>query len=345
MDFSAGLKPSYLDLPKMEITVSLDKFPDKKELAAAKSDLTLQDLIEAAYDSLNRAKKEFREAILEFDQKIKKNPPRDEREIADFERTLNNTCRQIVEAQESDAEAKVMAVWKKKTAADEKLKTYRIKCVAKIVYRTIVIAGHVAAMVVTHGALVVSICKLLLNIVKLGQDLKKLTRDIEKTLDSLVALDKDLTDWWNDPKTPRAAAGELAAAAIPILKKSINSFESTLNEYDAKIGMIGRQREDLYKKAQETMKCLEDVPDLTADDTIKEQKKRVTALLNKIGELKNGEKECEQISKIYHDKLDKFRDQEGKTLKAVATVVGLAKYATDVIEAAEKALDLAKEFA
>ncbi len=350
IDLAQGLKVKNLVVPKMMAEVVLSNAPKEIKEAFDKDKLIGQKLQSAAFEALDEAKKTFQKAAIATDELFEKKPPKDEKEAEDRVKTLNVICRQIAEAQGGKATKAVEAEWAVYTKKNKDLTKFRALFAARLGLSVISVAVSVAHTVMTFGASsVLAIVGIAKTVVSVSADIYNQVRDISKAEKDIIETDIVLAKVWEDKATNAKIVGRELAAALGVpFVKSISGLQKLLTEYNAKIAIMDKKTEDLWKQSKNLM----DVIDKTSKESnpqlqkaIKPLGSKVDELLSKISDLNKESSSYDAFHTAYMARYDTYRSFEGKALGRAAKATEVGVMLPGIISTAKTIVDLASALA
>ncbi|WP_391345365.1 hypothetical protein [Azospirillum sp. A23] len=337
MDFSAGLKTKHMKVPAMVAKVDLKEVPKDLQKAIDKDKIIVQKLIEAAYEQLNKSKKDIQGALQDFDANLGKKPPVSEKELAEREKTINVMCKQFTEAQSGLALKAVEKAWDAYASKKSDLKSFKLKFAKSMVLGSIsILASTVSAGVsvgvaaVTAGGAtpmaIIGICTTVASIgktaVTMALAIHNFARDIEKAETDIRKTDDTLASAYSSGDLNfKAGAREVAAILGVPFVKSVGGMEKLLLEYHAKTGKMEEQSDKLYDQAKKMMTQIEKLEkeklSKQADALVKILGEKVTFTLDKIHELQARIK----TKDVFYDQMTGhlvcYKDLRGKPLEKI----------------------------
>lgn len=337
MDFSTGLKTKHVKVPAMVATVDLKEVPKDLQKAIDKDKLIVQKLVEAAYEQLNKSKKEVQEAILDFDSNLGKKPPANEKELADREKMINVMCKQISEAQATLALKAVEKAWDAYTSKKKDLKSFKLKFAKTMVLGSISILASTVSAGVSVGVAaataggatplaIIGICTTIAGIgktaVTMALAIHNFARDIEKAENDLRKTDDTLASAYSSGGlTAKTTAREAAAILGVPFVKSVGGMEKLLVEFHAKTAKLDEQSDKLYEHAKKMMAQIEKLEkeklSKQADALVKILGEKVTFTLDKIHELQARVKTKDVFYEQMSEHLACYKDMRGKPLEKI----------------------------
>jgi hypothetical protein len=348
IDLAAGLKLKKLYMPETVINVVIQNAPADLVKAAKDDKLTLQPVIEAAFDSLASAKSEFQSAMKDLDAKFDKNPLKTVKELADRAETLSVMYKQIAQAQAAAAAKAAENAWAVAARKKKDLLKYKVKFWANAVLGALSIAASVTSAVMSLGVLAVTIigaAKTCVQLAKSIYDYMRSLSDLEKTIE---AADEVIQQTWKEKSNAGKIMGRDLASALGVpFVKSVAGLRKNLDEYSAKCGAQTKAAEKMWTEAQEIMTAIGKLPDDAGDKkTEKELGTAVTKLLDEISDVMKNGKANDAFYAEFSARADKYEKMEGNLMFGGAKVApatefltkagGLAAFANTVVEIAMK---------
>ena len=350
VDLSAGLKLKNLVVPPMEIEV-VYKNPPSDLIKAVKADrVIVQKLAGAVFDALKKARSDFAAAAQELDASYTKKPPEDMKEAEDRAHTLTVVCKQIAEVQKGVAVKAAADEWKTQAKKNKELTKYDGLFAVRLSLGVVGVAASVTHSVMSFGAssavAIVSVAK---TVVAMAKDIHNHCREMASTEKDIIDTDEVLAKTWVDTtKSAPKVARELATALGVPFVKSVGGLGNLLTEYDAKNARRDKLAEGLYAKAKELMKKIDETSKKAGPEMRKKLDglgKKVTDLLDKVGEIVASSKLCDGFAKTYRARLDIYRKMEGKGLGGTAKATGVAVLAAGAAATADTIVSIAQALA
>ena len=350
IDLAAGLKLKKLYVPKTVVDVVIQNPPPDLVKAAKKDKLTLQPVIEAAFDSLATAKSEFQSALKDLDAKFDKNPLTTEKELADRAQTLNVLYKQIAQAQAAAAAKSAENAWAVATRKKKDLLKFKVKFWANAVLGVLSIAASVTSAVLSLGVLAVTIVSAAKTCLQLAKSIYDYVRSLSALEKTIEEADLVIQQTWNDKSNGGKIVGRELATALGVpFVKSIGSLRKNLNEYSAKCGVQDKAAQKMWTAAQEMMTAIGKLPEGAGDQkTEKELGAAVTKLLDDISAAMKTSKLNDQFYADYEARAEKYEKMEGKLMFGGAKVSPATEYlvkAGGLAASAKTVVDIAVKLA
>ncbi len=350
IDLADGLKVKNIVVPAMNVDVVLKNAPADLQKALKDDKVIVQKIAMAAFEVLNKAKKDFQDAAKDLDASYDKKPPADLAEAEDRVKTLNTVCKQIAEAQGQAATRAAEAEWTNQVRKNKALTKYDGLFALRTVLGVIAVAASLVHTIMSFGATsaiaIVSIAK---TCAGMASDIYNHCREMAKTEADIIETDETLAKSWTDPKITAGKIGrELAAAlGVPVVK-SIGGLDKLLTEYDAKNARKDKMAENLYDKAKEMMKTIDKANDKAGPEMQKKLKAlgaKVDGLLDEVGELSKAGKKNDAFSAAYHARLKIYEAMRGAKLGKTAEATGIALLAGGAASTASTIVEIATALA
>lgn len=320
IDLAAGIKLKVLYMPKTEVDVVIKSAPGDLLKAIQKDKLTIQPVIEAAFDSLTESKAEFRSAMLELDAKFVKNPLTNVTDLAHRAEALDVLYRQIAIAQGAKAAKAAQDAWAIVVKKKKDLKSYRLNFWANTVLGTLSIAASVTAAVMSMGTLAVTIISAAKTVLQTANAIYKYCRELSATEKAIIETDVVLQETWKEKSNAGKIMGRDLAGALGVpFVKSTASMEKTLQEYNAKSAIKLKTAQKMWEQAKEIMAEVAKIPEEAGKEKLatgKELGKQTTALLDQISEIMASGKSEDQFYAVYSKRLQGYQKLQGDLGKA-----------------------------
>jgi flagellar biosynthesis chaperone FliJ len=261
-DLSKSLKAKCIDIPAMPVTVTLNMDDDLLKMAkSGKEGFRLQQLVDAANDSLDGWAKEFQKVIDEVDQKMDG--------LSSDEMTrridkLNDALERSLKPVEAEVNKDVEKVWKGILSRNKELRDYKLWTAFKTTAVTLGAAASVTRLVFTAGTDVISYLALVNTAANLITQCRREWMDMFKHHEKLSKMMADLNDTvLSDLNGFEDLSKSLGTDVSPALGQFMNST---------------RQAETELK----SLRCKYIAADKDADSTVG----KINAALDKLGKIK-----------------------------------------------------------
>ncbi len=296
-NLNGGVKSKYLDVgaTTVDVIIEIDKTLDDL-IKSGKESLKISHLGDVAKKEVSKASKAFADTIKDLDKKIAQN-------ILDKEATdakikeANQVLRHYAKIVEANANAAVQKEWQGYMSRRKHLKSFRIKCVAKITMSTIGIGIAVTSAVMSFGTLWMNIgtaAKGLTDLVQTAktwsQSLDTVYRDllVQMTkVDALNAKREKAKSTKEAQKLSKTKEGlkELTNSLLPISKsmvKATSEIENTCKQFLGLVAKLENKADDIAGQINKLMKLMTKIPDKQLSSDLKAI---VTQMDRKIQEL------------------------------------------------------------
>jgi hypothetical protein len=352
LDLAAGLRTKNIEVPAMKAVVAWNNPDALKGYDTKQEKVVVQSLIDKAYTALTKARDEVKSAIEDFDAQLTKKPAADEKEAADRLRTFQNTCKQIVTAQQGKVEKEVESVWEMHKKRDKALTKLNLVFAAKIVFATLSLAASITLAALSVGALAPTIIGAAKTVVSTALLVKDFAIGRDGVAKECYAMDQTLWKVYMGPQMKGQAfrtAKEVAQAAGMPFIDTVGKLEKRIEDFLAQSARVDKQNQKLFKEANTLMSETAGIDAKkagAANAKLADQMgKQVDALLSEIGELSRSIDGDNAFYKTYTERCKVYNAMNGKAVGASAKAVEYGQLAASIAAAAKSVVDIAIKLA
>ena len=257
-DLSKNLKSEFVDLPKMELSVSVTYDDELKKMQKAGSEgFRVQKLADGANEAIDTWTDAFQSAIDSVEKKL---PDLGPSEMKDKVDELNDVLKKYTKQLEAMVDKAVDDEWKAMVAKNKELKDYKIGTAIKAGVGVFVLAANAVSLAATSGANVLAILSIVNTCANLFAMYQRESMDAFKQFDEMGAMMEDLDGTvYSDLGGFKDTAKNLASDASPLIGRFVTSTktaETELKSLTMKFIGLDKDADNVAKKTTEALaKC------------------------------------------------------------------------------------------
>lgn len=334
-DLAAGVKPIYLKIDPIMITVEMECDKVFKELLDAKqAGIRAQDFGDAAITELQKLRVDFGKVIMSVDAKI----GADMTLLAAKTKEVNEVLRYYGKLVQDNVDRAVQTAWKEYLGRRTDLSEFRVASATKVVLGSIGVAVAVASAVLTFGVAWMNILAACKGVVDIAKSIKTWSEEIDtvwekliKDIEGIAKLNAQRDAAKKSGKGQKASKAkqvgkEAVAAVLPFAKdlvSALSATESRVKQFRALISKLEGKTDELSGRIDKITSNLNGSPDrmLTTSqiNLQRRMKKTLDTLFTEIGAMhleNNGAIEFAKAAQTAVDKLNAEDTWTGKITKA-----------------------------
>lgn len=351
LDLAAGIRTKNIEVPAMKAVVTWNNPDALKGYDTKKEKLILQSLIEKSYSALNKVRDEVKGAIEEFDAQLTKKPAADEKDAADRVRTFQNTCKQIVTAQQGKVQKEIEGVWEMHKKRDKALLKMNLVFAAKIALATISVAASITMAALSMGVLAPQLVGAAKTVVTTAFLVMDFIAGRDAVAKECYTLDQSLWADYMGPKmkgkTFRNAKEVASALGVPFIP-NVQRLEKRVEDFLAHSARADKENQKLFKEANALMSKIGAIDAKKvgpANVKLADQLgKKVDGMLAEIGELSKSIDGDNAFYKTYTERCKTYKAMNGKAVGTALKAYEGASLASSIASTAKSATEIALKF-
>jgi hypothetical protein len=339
MNLASRIKTTHLQVPQMEAQITFD---DPKGLAkydGTKENVVLQRLQMKAFEALNAASFEIKDAVEAYDRELAKRPPASPAEQLERQKTFEQVCQQILTAQEAKVNQAVQDEWGLQVQRDKALLRSNIRFGTKMLFNTTKLVASASTMA-TVGASPLGVASAAYTCFHTVQTIKSFMQDRDAARKSILKHDAVLAQEHQDKlagtaKGKRVGTELIAAMHLPFTKKAIGptvvNQENKLEEFLAKSARVDRQARKLYQETNQLLQQIEKARAANPDDPkLRQAGAEATQMLDKLGDLMQSIERDNAFYLEHKARCQAYRDQQPVGMKPTTDAIETAAFAGQI---------------
>lgn len=339
MNLAARIKTTHLQVPQMEAQITFDDPKGLAKYGGTKENVVLQRLQMKAFEALNAASFEIKEAVEAYDRDLAKRPPASPAEQLERQKTFETVCKQILQAQEAKVNQLVQDEWAMQKHRDSALVHSNLRFGTKMLFNTTKLVASASTMA-TVGASPLGVASAAYTCFNTVQTIKSFMQDRDAARKSILKHDAVLAQQHQDKlsgaaKGKRVGAELIAAMHLPFTKKAIGptvvNQENKLEEFLAKSARVDRQARKLYQETNQLLQQIEKARSAKPDDPKLQQAGiEATQMLDKLADLMQSIERDNQFYLEHKARCEAYRGQQPVGLKPTTDAVETAAFAGQI---------------